>query len=93
MKRFFHFIVDYFQNLDMEMTHLYKRLKITDISLRLRYFTCHQLDLALQGLFRDVKALPFGSTVSGFGRNSGDLDIFLHFKKKLSQAVRIKDRK
>lgn len=71
-----------------EMNHFYKRSKISDLSLRLRYFTCHQLDLALQGLFRDVKALPFGSSVSGFGRNSGDLDIYLHFKKILAQRVR-----
>ncbi|XP_034242553.1 poly(A) RNA polymerase, mitochondrial-like isoform X2 [Thrips palmi] len=74
--------------LRMEMDHLYKKSKISDLSIRLRYFTCHQLDLALEGLFRDVKALPFGSTVSGFGRNSGDLDIYLHFKKNLCQVIK-----
>lgn len=69
--------------LQTEISHLHKKSQISDLSVRLRFFTCHQLDLALSGLFSGVRALPFGSSLCGFGRNSGDLDIFLHFRKRL----------
>lgn len=63
------------------MEYLHKKSEISDFSMRLRFFTCHQLDVALGGLFQDIKAFPFGSSVSGFGRNSGDLDIYLQTRR------------
>ena len=71
-----------------EINHLYASSQISDLSLRLRFFTCNQLEEALNGLFADIEALPFGSSVSGFGRNTGDLDIFLKFSRNLSDKVR-----
>ncbi|KAK3927867.1 Poly(A) RNA polymerase, mitochondrial [Frankliniella fusca] len=70
--------------LQTEINHLHQKSQISDLSIRLRFFTCHQLDLALSGLFARVSALPFGSSLCGFGRNTGDLDIFLHFRKNLN---------
>lgn len=66
-----------------EMNHLKNKLEISDLSTRLRFLTCHQLDDALAGLFSGVRALPFGSSVTGFGRNSGDLDIYLQFNRNI----------
>ena len=66
-----------------EMRHIHINSEISDLSQRLRFFTCTQLEYALTGLFPSSKALPFGSSVCGFGRNTGDLDIFLHTQRRI----------
>lgn len=68
------------RRLQTEIEHLYNSTQISDLSSRLRFLTCHQLDVAFEGLFPKLQALPFGSSVCGFGRNSGDLDIYLNFR-------------
>jgi len=49
--------------------------KMPDISTRIRFLACEQIEAALSGIFPSAEALPFGSSVNGFGKNSSDLDV------------------
>nr|XP_033335840.1 poly(A) RNA polymerase, mitochondrial isoform X2 [Megalopta genalis] len=62
-----------------QMLSLYNTLKLTDIDIRLRYYTVNQLNFALCKLFPTISVLPFGSSVSGFGEMGCDLDLVCTF--------------
>ncbi|ODM92369.1 Poly(A) RNA polymerase, mitochondrial [Orchesella cincta] len=51
--------------------------KLSELGIRARFFVASQLELAFANLFPRGCVLPFGSTVSGIGRQSGDLDLVL----------------
>ncbi|XP_046398388.1 poly(A) RNA polymerase, mitochondrial-like [Ischnura elegans] len=57
---------------------LYKLSCLDELGSRIRFLTARQLELALQGIFPNAKAIPFGSSVNGFGRVGCDLDLSLH---------------
>lgn len=56
---------------------LYEALKLTDLEIRLRFHTAHHLERYFSGLFQNIKILPFGSSINGFGRKKCDLDLTL----------------
>lgn len=59
------------------MTKLYNFTKLNDLGIRLRFLVAQQMEAALTGLFPNVSALPFGSSVNGYGRMGCDLDVVL----------------
>lgn len=56
---------------------LYDVLKLTDLEVRLRFHTAHHLERYFSGLFQNMRVLPFGSSLNGFGRKRCDLDLVL----------------
>lgn len=57
------------------MIILHHLLKITDLDIRLRFFTAEQISYYLSRLFMNVSVIPFGSSVNGFGQIGCDLDL------------------
>ncbi|XP_050301196.1 poly(A) RNA polymerase, mitochondrial isoform X2 [Anthonomus grandis grandis] len=60
-----------------QITQLYKLTRLNDISQRLRFLTAKQVESTLSGMFPNVCAYPFGSSVNGYGKMGCDLDIVL----------------
>ncbi|KYN35578.1 Poly(A) RNA polymerase, mitochondrial [Trachymyrmex septentrionalis] len=56
---------------------LYEMMKLTDLEIRLRFHTAHHLEQYFSRLFENIKVLPFGSSINGFGRKMCDLDLVL----------------
>jgi len=50
---------------------------MTDVSQRIRFLVCRQIELALSGMFPFSSVLPFGSSVNSHGRHCCDLDMLL----------------
>lgn len=59
------------------MNVLYENTKLTDLGTRLRFLTARQVELALTGMFKNVMAYPFGSSINGYGKIGCDLDLIL----------------
>ncbi|GBN64600.1 Poly(A) RNA polymerase, mitochondrial [Araneus ventricosus] len=59
------------------MEHMYVSEKLSELDTRLRFFFCEFLKDALGGLFPYCDALPFGSSVNGFGKQNCDLDVMI----------------
>lgn len=57
------------------MICLYNGLKITDLDIRLRFYTANQISYHLSRLFLNICVVPFGSSVNGFGQLGCDLDL------------------
>ncbi|KAG8228458.1 hypothetical protein J437_LFUL009109 [Ladona fulva] len=62
-----------------QIEYMYTLSQLDEVGTRLRFFTAHQVECALRGLFPNMRALPFGSSVNGFGRKGSDLDLCLQF--------------
>ncbi|KAL6262470.1 hypothetical protein P5V15_007555 [Pogonomyrmex californicus] len=56
---------------------LYETLRLTDLEIRLRFHTAQHLEQYFSGLFHNMRVLPFGSSINGFGRRKCDLDLVL----------------
>ncbi|XP_011175208.1 poly(A) RNA polymerase, mitochondrial [Solenopsis invicta] len=56
---------------------LYEGIKLTDLEVRLRFHTAHHLEQYFSRLFHNMRVLPFGSSINGFGRKRCDLDLLL----------------
>jgi len=56
---------------------LEKAVKITELGIRVRFLAANHLEQSMEKFFPGGCILPFGSTVSGIGRRSGDLDLVL----------------
>ncbi|XP_049786385.1 poly(A) RNA polymerase, mitochondrial-like [Schistocerca cancellata] len=65
------------KSLSEQIDVLYSATHLNDVGERLRFLTARQIEIALCGPFPNVEALPFGSSVNGFGRMGCDLDIVL----------------
>ncbi|CAK9833667.1 Poly(A) RNA polymerase, mitochondrial [Anthophora retusa] len=70
------------KNVSQQMVLLYKTLKVTDLDVRLRYFTAHQITFYLSKLFTNISVVPFGSSVNGFGQRGCDLDLLCKIDNK-----------
>ncbi|XP_014666353.1 PREDICTED: poly(A) RNA polymerase, mitochondrial-like isoform X2 [Priapulus caudatus] len=70
-----------------QMQILYEGTRLTELGTRLRYFVASLLEDSLSGMFPNIKAEPFGSSFSGFGKRKCDLDMMLTFED-LTQNVR-----
>nr|XP_034192016.1 poly(A) RNA polymerase, mitochondrial [Osmia lignaria] len=58
-----------------QMVCLYDVLKISELDVRLRFYTAEQLTYYLSRLFMNLYVVPFGSSVNGFGQKGCDLDL------------------
>lgn len=58
-----------------QMIALYNCLKITDLDIRLRFYTANEISYYLSRLFPNICVVPFGSSVNGFGQIGCDLDL------------------
>ncbi|XP_059483087.1 poly(A) RNA polymerase, mitochondrial-like [Neocloeon triangulifer] len=65
------------QSFSDQIKSLYNLTAMGELGIRLRFLTSRQLELALSGAFPFCKALPFGSSVNGFGKAGCDLDLVL----------------
>ncbi|XP_043598405.1 poly(A) RNA polymerase, mitochondrial isoform X2 [Bombus pyrosoma] len=58
-----------------QMISLYNVLRITDLDIRLRFYTADQISYYVSRLFPNIRVVPFGSSVNGFGQIGCDLDL------------------
>lgn len=64
-------------NLDDQMLIVHRVTCLNELCIRLRFLAARQMETALSGMFPQVKAHPFGSSVNGFGKMGCDLDLIL----------------
>lgn len=69
-------------HIDMQLTELYERTKLNDLGIRLRFLAAYQVQEAISGMFPLANALPFGSSVNGFGKMGCDLDLILRLDQE-----------
>lgn len=62
-----------------QVQQLYERTRLNELATRLRFLAAHQIEAIVTSVFPSAKALPFGSSVNGFGRMGSDLDVVLSF--------------
>ncbi|XP_050489266.1 poly(A) RNA polymerase, mitochondrial isoform X2 [Bombus huntii] len=74
-----------------QMIALYNCLKITDLDIRLRFYTANEISYYLSRLFSNICVVPFGSSVNGFGQIGCDLDLLC--KTIVSSNKKINGRK
>lgn len=67
-------------SIDDQIMALYTRTRLSDLATRLRFLTALQIEATTQKLFPSLVALPFGSSVNGFGRMGSDIDVALTAK-------------
>ncbi|KAL6443993.1 hypothetical protein ACFW04_001747 [Cataglyphis niger] len=60
-----------------QIIDLYEALKLNDLEIRLRFHTAYHLEQYFSRLFQNIKVLPFGSSLNGFGMKRCDLDLVL----------------
>lgn len=77
-----------FQTSEHQMDALYNRNSISDLSTRLRFLTALQIEEAVSAFYPNVRVIPFGSSVNGFGRMQSDLDMVLVYDQKSSNEIR-----
>ncbi|KAJ9580650.1 hypothetical protein L9F63_024173, partial [Diploptera punctata] len=65
------------ESLSDQIMILHNMTCLNDLGSRLRFLTARQIEVALSGMFPYAKAMPFGSSVNGFGRAACDLDLVL----------------
>lgn len=63
------------ENLANQMTILHKMTTLNDLGVRMRFLAARQIEDSMAGVFPDVRAHIFGSTVNGYGRMGSDLDM------------------
>lgn len=64
-------------SIDEQIQALYRHTAITDLGYRLRFLAAAQIEDCARALFPAAQAVPFGSSVNGFGRVCSDLDLNL----------------
>jgi len=64
-------------DLSRQIFELWQSRVMTETSSRMRFLVCHQVELALSGMFPNAQVLPFGSSVNGFGSPWSDQDMHL----------------
>uniref|UniRef100_A0A1A9WCN3 Poly(A) RNA polymerase, mitochondrial n=1 Tax=Glossina brevipalpis TaxID=37001 RepID=A0A1A9WCN3_9MUSC len=69
-------------NIDEQLSLLYQNTKLNDLGVRLRFLAAFQVQQALYGMFPLANAIPFGSSVNGFGKMGCDLDLILRFDQE-----------
>lgn len=66
-------------SLDEQVKQLYEQTRLSELATRLRFMAALQIETMVNSIFPSVRALPFGSSVNGFGRMGSDLDVVLSF--------------
>ena len=65
--------------LDEQMVAFQSVTELTNLSSRIRFLACQQIELCLRGIFAKSEVLPFGSSVNSFGKRDSDLDMIVVF--------------
>ncbi|XP_060828042.1 poly(A) RNA polymerase, mitochondrial isoform X1 [Bombus pascuorum] len=73
-----------------QMISLYNISKITDLDIRLRFYTADQISYYLSRLFTNIDVVPFGSSVNGFGQVGCDLDLLCKIVTNTDQNFNLK---
>lgn len=60
-----------------QMEMLYTIQKMSDVEMKLKFVAAYQLEQSFASLFPDIKVIPFGSSVNGFGKRGCDLDLVM----------------
>lgn len=76
-------------SIDEQIQALSDMNKLSDLSSRLRFLTALQIEEAVSGIFANVRIIPFGSSVNGFGRSSADLDMMLISEQRQHAASKL----
>ena len=75
-----------FEGIDLQIQQYYDLVKLNDVSTRLRFIACEQIELALTGMFPHAEVIPFGSSVNSYGKYDCDIDMCLKFSKDKSSG-------
>lgn len=73
-------------SLDEYVLQLYERTRLNELATRLRFMAALQIETMVSNIFPLAKALPFGSSVNGFGRMGSDLDVVLSFEETPAES-------
>ena len=77
------------ENLEDQITILHRATCLSDLGIRLRFMAARQIGQTMLGMFPEVQAVPFGSSVNGFGKMHSDLDMILKLKPDDVEVFRI----
>ncbi|XP_055370923.1 poly(A) RNA polymerase, mitochondrial [Condylostylus longicornis] len=69
------------ENVSDQIKTLHELTKLNDLEIRLRFLAAKQIENSISGIFPKASALPFGSSVNGFGKMGCDLDLVLRFNQ------------
>lgn len=75
------------ENIDDQITVLHKATCLSDLGVRLRFIAAKQIEQTMLSMFPEVQAIPFGSSVNGFGKINSDLDMILKLKPDYVEAL------
>jgi poly(A) RNA polymerase, mitochondrial len=65
------------ESIDDQVQILLNSTCLNEVGIRLRFLAAMQVERSVSGMFPDAMALPFGSSVNGFGKQGCDLDLIL----------------
>lgn len=71
-------------DIEEQVQLLHKHSRLNELGVRLRFLAALQVQQAISGMFPAAQALPFGSSVNGFGKMGCDLDLILRFDNDTS---------
>ncbi|KAH8289355.1 hypothetical protein KR054_004187 [Drosophila jambulina] len=66
-------------DIEEQVKLLHQHSRLNELGVRLRFLAALQVQQAIAGMFPAAQALPFGSSVNGFGKMGCDLDLILRF--------------
>lgn len=72
-------------SLDDHVQQLYEQTRLSELATRLRFMAALQIESMVGSIFPSARALPFGSSVNGFGRMGSDLDVVLTIANDLTK--------
>ncbi|GAB0097629.1 Poly(A) RNA polymerase, mitochondrial [Sergentomyia squamirostris] len=73
-------------SVDDQLKILYNSTKLNELGTRMRFLAAHQIECALSGMFPFARAIPFGSSVNGFGNSTCDLDLILQLNREIRDS-------
>lgn len=65
------------ESVDEQIDTLFRLTCMNDLLIRHRYLALVQIEDSAKGLSPNVRAYPFGSSASGFGKSTSDLDMVI----------------
>ena len=76
------------ENLDDQIKIMYNATCLNDVGVRMRFLLARQLENSFSGIFPNVQAYPFGSSVNGFGKIGCDLDLIFRVHGEIREDVK-----
>lgn len=75
------------ESINDQIIILHRMTQLNELGIRLRYLAGRQLEMALNGMFPNVKTHLFGSSVNGFGKIGCDLDLILRLNDNPAEVA------